>query len=93
MNYCAQLVVTATDIDLKCVYMCYLQLALYGIPAVVIHGNTITVEEWSYWFTPVYVIHGWRYKSGTVCNIDKLGVQKPNRMEQVSLFKEEIKNE
>jgi type I restriction-modification system DNA methylase subunit len=62
LNYCTQLVVTATDIDLKCVHMCYLQLALYGIPAVVIHGNTITLEEWSRWFTPVYIVHGWRYQ-------------------------------
>lgn len=29
-----------------------IQLALYGIPAVIIHGNSLTVEEWSHWFTP-----------------------------------------
>jgi len=66
LNYCTQLVVSATDIDLKCVHMCYLQLSLYGIPAVVTHGNTLTLEEWSHWITPVYFIHGWcsrqRYK-------------------------------
>ena len=32
--------------------MAYIQLALYNIPAVIIHGNTLTVEEWSHWFTP-----------------------------------------
>lgn len=58
-NYCKELVVTATDIDLKCVYMCYIQLALYGIPAVVIHGNSITNENWSCWYTPIYVLDGW----------------------------------
>ena len=63
LNYCTQLVVEATDIDLKCVHMCYLQLALYGIPAVVIHGNTLTMERWSAWYTPVYIIHGWRWKA------------------------------
>jgi type I restriction-modification system DNA methylase subunit len=52
-NYCAQLAVLATDIDLKCVHMCYLQLSLYGIPAIVVHGNSLTLEEWSRWFTPV----------------------------------------
>jgi hypothetical protein len=76
-NYCAQLVVLATDIDLKCVHMCYLQLSLYGIPAVVVHGNALTLEEWSYWFTPVYIIHGWRKKSGLTGNLDKRGGQKP----------------
>ena len=64
LNYCHQLVVTATDIDLKCVYMCYLQLSLYGIPAVVIHGDTLTLEEWSHWYTPVYVMNSWKRKRG-----------------------------
>jgi len=62
MNYCQQLVVLATDIDLKCVHMAYLQLSLYGIPAVVIHGNTLTLEEWSHWFTPIYIMYGWHKK-------------------------------
>lgn len=64
MNYCKQLVVLATDIDIKCVHMCYLQLSLYGIPAVVVHGNSLTVEEWSRWFTPIYIMDGWAWKSG-----------------------------
>lgn len=82
LNYCTQLVVTATDIDLKCVYMTYLQLSLYGIPAVVIHGNTLTVEAWSHWFTPVYLIYGWRRKSERICNLDGLGVQTPKEIPQ-----------
>lgn len=57
-----QMVVTATDIDLKCVFMTYLQLSLYGIPAVVIHGNTLTMEEWSRWYTPVYMLNGWVWR-------------------------------
>lgn len=57
-----QMVVTATDIDLKCVYMCFIQLSLYGIPAVVIHGNTLTVKEWSRWYTPVYILDGWLWR-------------------------------
>ena len=43
----------AQDIDIRCVWMAYIQLSLYGIPAVVIHGNTLTVEEWSHWYTPL----------------------------------------
>lgn len=62
INYCSQMVVTAQDIDLKCVHMAYLQLSLYGIPAVVIHGNTLTVEEWSRWYTPVYMLNGWIWR-------------------------------
>lgn len=42
----------AQDIDIRCVWMAYIQLALYEIPAVVVHGNTLTMEEWSRWYTP-----------------------------------------
>ena len=42
----------AQDIDIRCVWMAYIQLSLYGIPAVVIHGNTLTMETWSQWYTP-----------------------------------------
>jgi hypothetical protein len=62
LNYSTQLVVTAVDVDLKCVHMTYLQLALYGIPAVVIHGNSLTCEEFSRWYTPVYLLNGWIWK-------------------------------
>lgn len=42
----------AQDIDIRCVWMAYIQLSLYRIPAVVIHGNSLTMEEWSRWYTP-----------------------------------------
>ena len=54
-NHQKHMVVTATDVDLKCVHMAYIQFSLYGIPAVVIHGDTLTMEEWSRWYTPMYV--------------------------------------
>lgn len=56
------MVVTAIDVDIKCVWMSYLQFALYGIPAVVIHGNSLTTEEWSRWYTPVYILDGWIWR-------------------------------
>lgn len=62
MNYCDQMVAYCCDIDIKCVHMAYLQLSLYGIPAVIIHGNSLTNEEWSRWHTPVYMINGWPFK-------------------------------
>ena len=42
----------AQDIDIRCVWMAYIQLSLYRIPAVIIHGNSLTMEEWSRWYTP-----------------------------------------
>lgn len=60
-NYCMQMVGTAVDIDSTCVYMSYIQFSLYGIPAVVIHGNSLLVQEWSRWYTPAYILCGWAF--------------------------------
>lgn len=46
----------AHDIDIRCVWMAYIQLSLYKIPALVIHGNSLTDEEWSRWYTPCAAI-------------------------------------
>jgi len=63
LSYANQLVVTAVDIDEKCVHMTFLQLSLYGVPAVVIHGNSLTTEEWSRWYTPFYILNGWIWRA------------------------------
>jgi type I restriction-modification system DNA methylase subunit len=65
-NYQKHMVVTATDIDLKCVHMAYIQLSLCGIPAVVIHGNSLTMEEWSKWYTPLYA---WGRANGRIKDV------------------------
>lgn len=41
INYQNKMEVVAQDIDWKCVYMCYLQLSLLGISAVVVQGDTL----------------------------------------------------
>lgn len=46
----------AQDIDIRRVWMAYIQLSLYGIPAMVIHGNTLTMEEWDRWYTPCALV-------------------------------------
>lgn len=61
-DYTRQMVVTAVDTDIRCVHMCYVQLALYGIPAVVIHGDALTAKEWDRWYTPIYMVQGWRWR-------------------------------
>lgn len=87
LNYSAQLFVEATDVDLKCVYMCYLQLSLYGIPAVVIHGNSLTLEEWSQWLTPVFIWNGWSQRLKTGDSTPKSGSadNKSSSFEQLTL--------
>lgn len=61
-NYQQCLHVTAADLDLRCVHMAYVQLALYHIPAVVVHANTITLEEYSHWYTPAHILGQWECK-------------------------------
>ena len=62
VNYQKQLHVTAVDVDAKCVHMTYLQLALLHIPAVVVHGNSLSLEEYGRWHTPAHIMNGWNYR-------------------------------
>lgn len=62
-NPCEQLVIQASDLDRLCVQMTYLQLSLYGIPAVIIQGNTITLEEYDRWYTPLYIWRKWVWRA------------------------------
>ena len=61
-NYCEKMAALAVDVDMTCVFMSYIQLSLYGVPAVVVHGNSLSVEEWSRWYTPAYVWGGWVFR-------------------------------
>lgn len=55
VNYAAHCFMQAGDIDIRCVHMTYLQLALAGVPAIVCHQNTLTNELWSVWKTPAFI--------------------------------------
>jgi len=56
------LCVEARDIAAPCVWMSYIQLSLSGIPACVVHGNTLSGEVHSRWYTPAYVLGFWHNK-------------------------------
>ena len=63
VNPCTQTLVIAGDLDARCVHMAYIQLSLYGIAAVVVQQNTLTLELFDKpWYTPVFVLNGWKYK-------------------------------
>lgn len=47
INYQNILKVVAQDLDWKAVYMCYVQLSLLGIDAVVVQGNTLSGSHWA----------------------------------------------
>lgn len=59
INYQRHLHVVAQDLDPKAVHMAYLQLSLMHVPAVVIHGNTLSLEERDRWYTPAHILNGW----------------------------------
>lgn len=62
LNYQQILHATCVDIDARCVHMSFLQLSLLHIPAVVVHGNSLSGEVWGRWHTPAHVLGGWRYR-------------------------------
>lgn len=62
VNYQQCMHVTAQDIDSRAVHMAYLQLSLLHIPAIVILGNTITMEEREHWYTPAHILGLWSQK-------------------------------
>ena len=46
------------DIDILCVQMCFIQCQLYGIPAKIVHGDSLTREFWSAWCTSDWILGG-----------------------------------
>ncbi len=39
-----------------------MQLSLLHIPAVVVHGNALTLDVWGMWYTPAHSVGGWKWK-------------------------------
>lgn len=62
INYQHCLHVTAVDIDPRAVHMAYIQLALMHIPAVVVVGNSLSMEMREHWYTPAHILGGWTAK-------------------------------
>lgn len=61
-NYQQMMHATLVDVDATAVHMAYVQCALYGIPAIVVHGNTLSMKEFGHWYTPMHVLGGWSRK-------------------------------
>jgi type I restriction-modification system DNA methylase subunit len=62
-NYQQCMCATGIDVDSRCVHMAYIQLSLLGIPAVIVHGNTLTLETFGRpWYTPQYILGRWEHR-------------------------------
>lgn len=62
INYQQHLHVTAVDIDRRAAHMAYIQFTLMHIPAVVIVGNSLSLEMHDHWYTPAHILGGWSAK-------------------------------
>lgn len=58
INYQTDILVTCQDLDWKAIYMCYVQMSLYGIPAKVIQGDTLSgkVDSKNIFVTPQWMM-------------------------------------
>ncbi|WP_323601167.1 N-6 DNA methylase [Pseudomonas putida] len=54
INYQQHLHVTLVDLDVRAVHMAFIQLSLMHVPAVVVYGNTLTLQEFDHWYTPAH---------------------------------------
>src|SRR5690625_629790 len=57
INYQKCMKVICNDIDADLVKMCYVQLSLLGIDAIVARGDTITQKFDGFWYTPIHVMN------------------------------------
>jgi len=77
---------TAIDIDERCCHMAFIQLSLRNIPAMVIRGNALSLEEREYWFTPAHMLFGWDEKLRVHATYDDPAQQRAQRTGQLPLF-------
>jgi len=61
INVTQSLLVHAADIDARCVHMAYIQMSLMGIPAVIHHRDTLSLETWGEWHTPALCFNWMRF--------------------------------
>ena len=71
-NFQQCLHVTAIDIDRRAVHMAYIQFALLHIPAVILEGNTLSLEFRDEWKNPAHVLDQWDAKFRLWDQIDKM---------------------
>ncbi|MCQ2611857.1 MAG: N-6 DNA methylase [Treponema sp.] len=53
-NYQQNMLVSGTDVSINSVYMALIHLSILGIPAVIVHGNSLSLEQWGVYTTPAF---------------------------------------
>ena len=95
INYQQHLHVTAIDVDARAVHMAYLQLSLLHVPALIVLGNTLTLEQREVWPTFAHATGLWDgklrrgYALGTPADApaaEPLPAPAPIQLGQLDLF-------
>lgn len=86
LNPTEELVIQAVDLDSACAQMTFIQLSLYGIPAVVIRGDTMTVTEYERWYTPVYLWRKWVWRHPLPFGVERNGYDERLKMLEEPLY-------
>jgi hypothetical protein len=55
---------TMADVDPLCCQMAFVQAEIIGIPAVVVHANCLTLEEYEYAYTSAAIVQAWHRRQG-----------------------------
>jgi type I restriction-modification system DNA methylase subunit len=61
INYTEEAFFHGADIDGRCVRMCYIQLSLAGVPAVIHKRDTLSMKTYETWFTPAYCFNWMKF--------------------------------
>ena len=80
INYQQNLLVIANDISDVCAYMTYIQLSLYGIPAIVYCGDALSQKMRFKMETPLYFLQYWKFRNFNKQSFEKSEVE-PNQMD------------
>ena len=71
INYQRDVLFVGQDIDPVVARMCYISMALLGMPGYVIVGNSLLMDtqNWEYWFTPMYFVNGFSWRKQKTAGI------------------------
>lgn len=87
IDFQQDLLVYASDIDEMCMYMTYVQLSLYGIPAIVCHEDSLSMKKYFELETPSYLINYKKFEKFTNNKVNE-----NVNSENIIKFNEVIKN-
>ena len=87
INTAKKIYVHAIDLDPVAADMAYIQLSLLGIPATVLHGDTLRMKFYRELHTPVYFLERWEYKLSRGAEVRP----QTNKYANVELYTPEVK--